>query len=200
MKFLFDFFPIILFWLAYKFPGVFCAPESFAACQDTKPFFVATGVAIVATFLQVGYFWIKHRRFERMHVITLALITVLGGATLYFQDPNFLIWKVSVVNWLFATIFLASQFVGKKSITERMMGATVTLNSTVWTRLNLSWVTFFLCIGFINLYVARSYDESTWVDFKLYGVLGLTFAFIVIQMIYLSRHITEDDIKANKET
>ncbi|MBE9516279.1 MAG: septation protein A [Proteobacteria bacterium] len=200
MKFLFDFFPIILFWLSYKFPGVFCMPESFAACQDIKPFFVATGVAIVATFLQVGFFWARHRRFERMHVITLVLITTLGGATLYFQDPNFLIWKVSVINWIFGATFLGSQFIGSKSITERMMGATVTLPSTIWTRLNLSWVTFFLSIGFINLYVAENYDESTWVDFKLYGVLGLTFAFIVIQMIYLSRHITEDDINAHKES
>lgn len=200
MKFLFDFFPIILFYLAYKFPGIFCAPGSFAVCQDMKPFFVATGVAIVATVLQVSFYWIRHRRFERMHLITLALIMVLGGATLYFQDPNFMMWKVSVVNWVFAVVFLASQFIGKKSITERMMSATITLPASIWSRLNLSWVSFFLLIGIVNLYVAKSFDESTWVDFKLYGVLGLTFGFIILQMVYLSRHISEDNIKKHKES
>ncbi len=135
-----------------------------------------------------------------MHLITLGLILVLGGATLYFQNPDFLKWKVSVVNWVFAAVFLASQYVGSKSITERMMGATISLPATVWSRLNLSWVSFFLLFGIINLYVAKSYDESTWVDFKLYGGIGLPVAFIILQMFYLSRYITEDDIKNNKES
>lgn len=199
MKFLFDFFPIMLFYLAYKFPGVFCTPDSFALCRDVKPFFIATGVIIIATTLQVSFYWIKNRKFERMHLITLALILVLGGATLYFQDPDFLMWKVSVVNWAFAAVFLASQYIGSKSITERMMGATITLPTTVWSRLNLSWVSFFLLFGVINLYVAKSYDESTWVDFKMYGGIGLPIAFIIFQMIYLSRHISEDDIKNNRD-
>lgn len=184
MKFLFDFFPIILFYIAYKASDIF----------------IATGVAIAATFLQVTIYWLKHRRFERMHIITLALIVVLGGATIYFHDADFIKWKVSVVNWLFGAVFLASQFIGKKSLIERMMGATVTLPGNIWTRLNMSWVTFFIAVGFLNLYIFKNFDESTWVDFKLYGVLGLTLLFVIAQGFYLGRYIVDDEPKANEES
>jgi intracellular septation protein len=184
MKFLFDFFPIILFYIAYK----------------SYDIFVATGVAIAATFIQVAIFWYRHRRFERMHLITLALIVVLGGATLYFQDADFIKWKVSVVNWLFGLAFLASQFIGKKPLTERMMGAAVALPDVIWTRLNMSWVSFFTAVGFINLYVFKNFEESTWVDFKLYGVLGLTLLFVILQGFYLSRHVIEDEAEASEES
>lgn len=183
MKFLFDFFPIILFYIAYK----------------THDIFVATGVAIAATFIQVGYFWLRHRRFEKMHLITLALIVVLGGATLYFHNAEFIKWKVTVVNWLFGAAFLASQFIGNKPLTQRMMGTAVTLPATIWTRLNLAWVGFFVAVGFINLYIFMNFSESIWVDFKVYGVLGLTFLFVIAQGIYLSRHIIEEQPETNGE-
>src|SRR3990172_1775989 len=105
MKLLFDFFPVLLFFIAYKLQGIF----------------VATAVAIIAAFIQVAAFWIKHRRFEKMHVITLAIIVVFGGATLLFQDPTFIKWKPTIVNWLFSIAFLGSQFVGEKPLLERMM-------------------------------------------------------------------------------
>lgn len=173
MKLLFDFFPILLFFIAYKVFDIY----------------IATAVAIAAGFLQSGLYWAKHRRFEKMHIITLLLLVVFGGATLILQDEMFIKWKPSVLNWLFGAVFIGSQFIGKKTIVERMMGGNVTLPAPVWTRLNLSWGIFFIALGFINLYVVYHFDTDTWVNFKLFGMLGLTIAFVIAQSIYLMRHV-----------
>jgi intracellular septation protein len=173
MKLLFDSFPIIIFFVAYKL-------------YDFK---VATAVAIVAAIVQTTTFWLKYRRVEKMHLISMVLIIIFGGATLLLQDELFFKWKPTVVNWLFALAFLGSQFIGKKTIVERMMSANITLHSTTWTRLNLSWVSFFVSIGFLNLYVVYNFDTDTWVDFKLFGMMGLTILFVIAQAFYLSRHI-----------
>lgn len=173
MKFLFDFFPILLFFVAYKMEGIF----------------FATGVAIVASFVQVGVFWLKHRRFERMHLVSLGLIAVLGGMTLAFQDKTFIMWKPTLLNWVFAAVFLGSQFIGKKPLVERMMSHTVTAERPVWIRLNMSWVLFFIAMGAANLYVAFNFDEETWVNFKLFGMMGLTFLFVIGQAFFLAKHV-----------
>lgn len=175
MKFLFDFFPILLFFIAYKVQGIY----------------VATTVAIIATLIQVGLFWIKHRRFEKMHLITLALIAFFGGATLLFQDDMFIKWKPTVLNWLFAAVFLGSHFVGEKTVAERMMSATVSLPISIWKRLNLSWIVYFILLGFANIYVVYNFDTDTWVDFKLFGMMGMTFLFVIAQAFYLTRHVKE---------
>jgi intracellular septation protein len=186
MKFLFDFFPIVLFFIAYKIYGIY----------------VATAVAIAASFFQVGQYWLKHRRFENMHLATLALITVFGGLTLALQDETFIKWKPSIVNWLFGIVFLGSQFIGKKNIVERMMSHSITLPAFIWPRLNMAWSIFFIALGFANLYVMSYYDTSTWVDFKLFGMMGLTLAFLVVQGFYLARYIQDDPVKepVNKNT
>ncbi len=105
------------------------------------------------------------------------------------QDELFLKWKVTVVNWLFGAVFLGSQFIGSKTLIERMMGGAVEMPATIWVRLNMAWSLFFIAVGVVNLYVAYSYDTDTWVDFKFYGMLGLTLAFVIGQMFYLVRHI-----------
>ncbi len=171
VKILFDFFPIALFFVAYKLYDIY----------------VATAVAIAATFVQVGAFWLRHRRFERMHLITLALITVLGGATLIFHNPTFIKWKPTVINGLFALAFLVSQYVGKAPLIRRMMGSAIELPDALWKRLNLAWVGFFIFSAVANLYVAYRYDEATWVNFKLFGLLGLTLIFILAQGVWLAR-------------
>ncbi len=184
MKFLFDLFPVILFFVAYK----------------TYDIFVATGVAIAASALQVALFWMKHRRFEKMHLITLGLIAVLGGATLIFQDALFIKWKVTVVNWIFGLAFIGSLYIGEKPLVERMMGGSVVLPKPIWNRLNWSWAIFFIIVGFINIYVAFYYGldldeksrEEIWVNFKLFGVMGLTFTFVLAQAFYMTRHIEEE--------
>ncbi len=184
MKFLFDLFPVILFFIAYKMYDIF----------------VATGVAIGASALQVLLFWLKHRRFERMHVITFGLLVVLGGATILFQDEAFIKWKVSVVNWVFGLVFIGSFWIGKKTLAERMMGKAVSLPDFVWRHLNWGWGGFFIGVGVLNLYVAYFFDTDTWVNFKLFGVMGLTLLFVLAQAVYLSRHVKEEPEETNENT
>lgn len=183
MKFLHDLFPVILFFIAYKL----------------YDFYVATAVIIVATLFQVGYGWIRHRKVEKMHLVTLVLVLLFGGLTLYLKDPLFLKWKPTVVNWLFALAFLGSQFIGKASLVERMMGKTVALPAPVWTRLNIAWTLFFVAMGIVNLYVAFNFTEDTWVNFKLFGMMGMTFLFIMLQAFYLARFISEPQQETSPE-
>lgn len=157
----------------------------------------ATAALMAATFLQIAYNWFRHKKIEKMHVITLVLVIIFGGATIYFKEPQFLIWKVTIANWLFATVFYASHFIGNKTpIVKRMMQANITMPDSAWHRLSLSWVLFFVLTGIINLIVAHFFDFDTWVDFKLFGILGLTFAFVIVQGIFLSKYMNEEDIKA----
>ena len=182
VKLLFDFFPIIAFFITYK------------QFEDQhEGILAATGVVIVATGIQVAVTWFRHRKVENMHLITLVLVAVLGGVTLFLKDDIFIKWKPTVVNWLFAVAFLVSQFVGKRPLVERMLGGNVTLPALIWSRLNLSWVVFFVAVGFLNLYVVYNFDTDFWVNFKLFGLLGLTLAFVLAQAFYMMRHAPEED-------
>ncbi|MFT6917003.1 MAG: intracellular septation protein [Motiliproteus sp.] len=178
MKLLFDFLPIAIFFGVYKYTG---------------DIILATAVLIPATIIQILFTWIRTHKIEKMQLVTLALVIVLGGATVLFQDKTFIQWKPTVVNWLFGLAFLGSQFIGAKPLVQRMMESAVTLPAAIWTRLNLAWVVFFIVMGALNLYVAKTMSEETWVNFKLFGMLGLTLIFIILQGIYLSRHISEKD-------
>jgi intracellular septation protein len=175
MKLLFEFFPVVLFFIAYKFFDIY----------------VATGVIIVATFLQVAVSWYSTRKVAAMQLATLAIIIVFGGLTLLLQNEQFIKWKPTVINWLFGAAFLASQFFGKRTVIERLMGGNLSLPKPVWLRLNLFWVLFFFCMGGTNLYVMSHFDIDTWVNFKLFGMLGLTVVFIMIQALYISRYMKE---------
>ncbi len=175
MKLFFDFFPILLFFVAYKFYDIY----------------MATAVAIAATSLLVAVSWLRTRKVGSMQLVTLAIIAIFGGLTLYLHDEQFIKWKPTVINWLFGSAFLASQLFGSKTAIERMMGSSLTLPKPIWRRLNLTWVTFFLIMGSANLYVMYHFDRDTWVNFKLFGMLGLTFMFIVLQSLYLSRYLPQ---------
>jgi len=183
MKFLVDFFPILLFFIAYK----------------AYDLYVATAVLIVATIAQVAYLWSKHKRVEKMHIITLVMVVLFGGLTLALQDDQFIKWKPTVINWLFAAAFLGSQFIGEKSFIERMLGASITMPKNAWIKLNFSWVIFFAALGIINLYVAFNFDTDTWVNFKMFGMMGLTFGFVLAQGIYLSRYMKQQEAQ-NEES
>jgi len=184
MKFLFDFFPLIAFYAAYQLYKSYYEAEN--------AIFAATAAIIVATIIQVGYNWFRHRKIEKMHIITVVGVTIFGGLTLIFHDAAFIKWKVSIINWLFGLVLIGSQFIGDKTIIEKMLSSVVDLPRAVGSKLNLSWAIFFISLGFLNIYIFKNFDEETWVGFKVYGMLGLTFIFIVIQGIYLSRYITED--------
>ncbi|WP_421869928.1 septation protein A [Motiliproteus sp.] len=176
MKLLFDFLPIAIFFGVYKYTG---------------DIIIATAVLIPATLLQMLYTWIKTHKVEKMQLVTLGLVVVMGGATVLLKDKTFIQWKPTVVNWLFAVAFLGSQFIGAKPLVQRMMESAVELPKQIWLRLNLAWVIFFVVMGALNLFVAYTMSEETWVNFKLFGMLGLTLVFIVLQGIYLSKHIPE---------
>ena len=195
MKLLFDFLPIVLFFVAYKFGG---GDYSFNGQEyHVQGIYAATAVMIVASILQVGYTKLRYHRVEKAHLITLVLVLILGGATLWLQNPNFIKWKPTAVNWLFALVFLGSQIFTDKTLLERMMAEHISLPAMIWFRLNIAWILFFIVSGLANIYVAYNYEEAIWVDFKLFGMLGLTLLFIIGQSFYLSRHAVE--VKTNKE-
>jgi len=170
MQLLFDFFPIIAFFVAYKLTDIY----------------VATGVIIVAVIVQTAYQWLRHRKVSPMALISGGLVLVFGGLTLWIHDEAFIKWKVTVVNWLFAAGFLASHFIGEQPVIQRMLGANFTLARPLWLRLSWMWIAFFVFVGAVNLYIARTFDTDVWANFKLYGVIGLTLAFALIQGFWLA--------------
>jgi intracellular septation protein len=135
MKFLADFFPVMLFFVAYKLYGIY----------------VATAVAIASSVVQVAYGWLSKRHVEKMHLITFGILLVFGGMTILLQDRTFIMWKPSVINWLFGVVFLASQYIGNKPLVQRMMESSISVADPIWKRLNLTWSLFFIILGFLNL-------------------------------------------------
>ena len=177
MKKLLEFIPILLFFITYKFYDIY----------------TATAVVIIATVIQMAITWFKYKKVETMQWITLGLILVMGGATLYLQDEQFIKWKLTIIEWLFGGAFLGSQFFAKKTFVERMMGESIELPTAIWRRLNLIWAAFFISVGFINIYVMQNYDTDDWVTFKTFGVPGLMIIFIFLQMILIYKHMPETE-------
>ncbi len=177
MKFLFDIFPVILFFAAFKFFDIY----------------TATMVAIGATVLQIGWVWFKHRKVENMQWISLALIVVFGGATLLLRDETFIKWKPTVLYWLFAVTLLVSELVFRKNLIKSMMDKQVTAPDAVWKKLLFGWMGFFAVMGVLNLYVAYSYSTDTWVSFKLFGGIGLMIVFVLGQAVLLAPHMKEKE-------
>jgi len=179
MKLLFDFFPVLLFFIAYKAYDIY----------------IATAVLIGACLIQTVGYWAKYRKFEKSHLITLVLVTLFGGATLILQDETFIKWKPSVINWLFGAAFIGSQFIGKQPLIQRMLSSQLALPTQIWRNLNSAWALFFTALGFLNLYVVYNFSTDTWVDFKMFGLMGLTLAFIVLQGIYLAKQVSATPAK-----
>ncbi len=177
MKQVFEFFPIVLFFVAYKFYDIY----------------VATAVVMAATLAQVAYSWLRYRKVDSMQWITLILVAVMGGLTLYLQNEEFIKWKLSIIEWLFGAAFFGSHFIGKKTFIERMMSANLTLPKVIWNRLNLMWGSFFTSIGFVNLYVMYHFSTDDWVNFKTFGVPGLMVIFIALQIAYLYKYVPETE-------
>ncbi|MDO6459444.1 septation protein A [Granulosicoccaceae sp. 1_MG-2023] len=222
MKFLYDYLPIALFFIAYKFGGIY----------------TATGVAMLASLAQVGWGYWRHKRAEPMHLVSLGLIIVLGGLTLVLRDKAFIMYKPTLVNWLFGVAFLGSALIGSRPLIQRMLGSQIGLPERIWKRLNMMWVVFFLFTGAVNVAVVGHYKqaesalltvvpdalsghegelecdtgysgealqlcelaatrEARWVQFKLFGMLGMTFIFVIIQGFYLHRFVDSPDTPGN---
>ncbi len=175
MKQLLEFFPILLFFIAYKAYDIY----------------IATAVVIGATIIQVIIAWFKYRKVETMQWITLGLVIVFGGATIILHDEQYLKWKFSIIEWLFGVAFLSSHFIGEKTFIERMMASNLSLPATIWTRLNFSWATFFISVGFINVYVMYNYNTDDWVTFKTFIAPALMVVFMVVQMSFIYKYIPD---------
>ncbi|HGP3637344.1 TPA: septation protein A [Legionella pneumophila] len=175
MKLLFDFFPIVLFFIVYKFFGIY----------------TATAVAMIASLSQVALYRLKFQHYEKMHLFSLAIIMILGGATLFFQNPWFIKWKPTGIYWLSTLVFFSSSYIGSKPLIQKMMETNINLTTKIWYRLNLAWTLFFIVMGALNLYVAYHYDTDVWVNFKLFGGVGFTLLFVLIQAFYLTKHTDE---------
>ena len=170
MQLLVDYIPIVVFILAYFY----------------KDIFFATGVLMAVMPVVLLLQWLMTKKINKIYAASTALVLVLGGATLAFRNPTFLYWKPPVLNWLIAIVFLGSQWLGEKTVVQRMLGNAAELSPNQWIRLNQIWVTFFIIVGGVNLYVAYSFSEAFWVKFKLFGMLGLTLVFVIIQSIWLT--------------
>lgn len=198
MKFLLDFFPVVLFFVAYKFFGDL--PPQWIEPINQLPFvsldtneskdaiYFATLVIILATIMQNIGHWLLFKKLEKMHIISLGILLAFGTLTLVLKDPLFIKWKVSIFNWVFATVIIGSQFIGKKSLIERMMSHAVEVPKAIWNNVNMMWGLFFALVGVVNVYVAYNFNEDTWVDFKLFGVLGMTIVFMIVQGFYIAKY------------
>jgi len=201
MKFLFDFLPVVFFFIAYKFFGDL--PPSLIDLANQIPgvsleqnnpkhaIIFATLIIIIATIIQNITHWLAYKRLEKMHLISLAILLVFGSMTVVSRDPDFIKWKVSIFNWFFAAVMLGSLYIGEKSLIERMMSHAISVPKDIWKKLTFIWGAFFIFIGILNYIVAFYFagvDDKNWVNFKLFGILGLTFVFMIAQGIYLAKH------------
>ena len=177
MKLLIDFFPIILFFAAFKFAGIY----------------VATGVAIAATVVQIIYLRLRNGKVEPMQCVSLAVIVLFGGATLIAHNEEFIKWKPSVLYWLMGAVLAGGLLFFRKNFIKSLMGTQMELPDPVWRTLCWAWALFFAGMGVLNLWVAFNFDTDTWVNFKLFGGMGLMIVFVIAQAIYLSRHVKEEE-------
>jgi intracellular septation protein len=174
---LFDLFPVILFFVAYKLGDIYAA----------------TGVAIAASVAQIGWLKMRSQPVDNMQWVSLAIIVVFGGMTLLLHDETFIKWKPTVLYGLFAVVLLAARYAFGRNLIEAMMGKQVKLPAPIWDRLNLAWILFFAGLGVLNIVIAYRFSTDAWVNFKLFGSLGLTVLFVIGQALWFSRHVIEED-------
>ncbi|MBL8423889.1 septation protein A [Accumulibacter sp.] len=176
MKFLFDLFPVILFFIAYKFAGIYAA----------------TGVAMAATFAQIGWLWFRGRKIDTMLWVSLVIITVFGGMTLALHDETFIKWKPTVLYWAFAAVLLGGTLFFKRNLMRTLLAEQMELPEAAWKTVNWSWIGFFLFMGVANLVVAFNFSTDDWVNFKLFGGMGLMLVFVLGQGLLLSKYLEEN--------
>jgi intracellular septation protein len=176
MKMLFEFMPIILFFIAFKFKGIF----------------FATGVAIAASIIQIAVSYFRTKKVDKMMWISLAVIVLFGGTTLILHNEIFIKWKPTVLYWIFAAVIGIGRVAFGKNIIKSMLGTQIELPEPVWTKMNYTWGGFFALLGCLNLYVAYNYPTNIWVNFKLFGILGLMLVFIIVQSVFMAPYVKKD--------
>ena len=204
MKFLFDMFPVVLFFITFKwgeknptvaqslvsdyFSGIVSGGVTTA---ELAPILFATALTLVASVCQIGYLLIRRKKVDAMLWISFIIIMVFGGATLYFQSESFIKWKPTVLYWCYFGAFALAQLVFKKNLIQMAMGEQIKLPEQIWTRLSYAWMLYFLLMGFVNLYVAFNFSTDTWANFKLIAVVAIMPAFIIIQSLFLAKYMEE---------
>jgi len=212
MKLLFDFLPIILFFGAFKYGEGHAAWAARFATEhfgfmvsggvvgsEESPVLLATLVAIVATCAQIAYLLVRRRKIDMILWITFGIVVVLGGATIWFHNPDFIKWKLTVLYWGSGIAFWVSQTFFGKNLLQALMGEQLTLPVKVWQRLNVLWIAFYAVMGLLNLYVAYNYSTSTWANFKVFGATGLMLVFMIAQGFYVSRYLEPDPASETKQ-
>jgi intracellular septation protein len=209
MKFLFDLFPIALFFAIFRwgehnpdsahgvvqhYLGGLISGGNVTASQS--PIILATVVGILATVLQIGYLLARRKKVDGMLWVSAAVIVVMGGATIYLHDDTFIKWKPTILYWAFAAILLFYQTVMGKNLMKSVMGEAMKLPEAIWGKVLWAWVAFLLALGALNLLVAFVIfkgDTSAWVNFKVFGATGIFFLFIVAMGVLLSKHMQEEE-------
>lgn len=179
MQLLYDLLPVIIFFIAYKVSGIY----------------VATAILMAAMLVQISVSWFRHRKVSPMLLTSAVLVLVFGGLTLLLHDAVFIKWKPTIIDWLFAVAFMVSGYWKGPTLVQRLMGEQVTLDASIWRRLNLAWVVFFLVCGALNLYVAFHFSEAAWVNFKLFGLFGITLVFALLQGMWIARQLPPEEGK-----
>ncbi|HOY70106.1 MAG TPA: septation protein A [Methylotenera sp.] len=212
MKFLFDLFPVIFFFFTLKVSEKTAGAGAFlrsildavgihtAVKPDMVPIMLATVAVIVASIIQIAWVKLRHGKVEKTLWISAVLVVVLGFLTLYLQDDAFIKWKPTILYWLFAAAIFISQWFWNKNIIRAMMDKNVELPEHVWTKMNLSWAGFFTGLGFLNLFVAKTFSTDTWATFKLFGATGIMFVFIIVQMLMIQKYLPKEDESKKDES
>ena len=206
MKILFDFLPIALFFGMFKYAD---GHKEWAASTATEwlgfmvaggvvglaeaPVLLATVVVIVATLAQILWIKARGRKVDTMLWVSLGLVTVLGSATIYFHSENFIKWKPTVLYWVMGGSLLVAQVFFRINLIQRLMGAQMELPDAAWRAMGWAWTGFFAAMGVLNLWVAYNFDTNTWVNFKLFGGMGLMFVFVIAQALYLGRYVKDTE-------
>lgn len=206
MKFLFDVFPVILFFLSFKWGE--SHPETArqyaeqflsgltsggVAAPDLAPIMLATALTVLASLAQIIYLLVKRQKIDAMLWVSVITILVFGGATIYFHSEIFIKWKPTVLYWCYGGALALSQFVFGKNLIEAAMGTQMKMPAPIWARLGIAWIGFFISMGLINLWVAFNFSTDTWANFKLASMIAIMPAFVVIQSLFLSKYIEDDN-------
>ncbi|HEY3328242.1 MAG TPA: septation protein A [Novimethylophilus sp.] len=178
MKFLFDLFPVILFFAMFKLAGIFAA----------------TAAAMVATLAQIGWVKWRHGKVDGMLLASGAIVVIFGGATLLLHDETFIKWKPTVLYWMFALVLFAAELFWHKNLIRSMMQQQIQMPDSIWRKLNHAWAVFFTLLGVVNLYVAFHYPTNVWVNFKLFGATGLMLVFVILQSLLLSKYVKDEEV------
>ena len=203
MKFLFDVFPVILFFVSYKlsekhadiaqqlannYLSSFVSGSSLSIEQS--PIILATAITIIASIAQISFLLLCRKKVDAMLWISFIIITLFGSATIYFHSDTFIKWKPTVLYWCYAAAFVIGQFFFQNKSVESSDGSQIAMPEAVWAKLNLVWIAYFVFMGLLNIYVAFNFPTSTWVDFKLYSLAALPI-FTILQSVFLAKYVEE---------